>query len=223
MDDVTALDVRRTVVHRRYFLEVVEGAGVIRRRVVDIANGVVEVQIVDTELIGVVDELGCDSLKTIVVLIAFRTHDEVCLTDRQTGEVGLGAHYDLRSQPRLAVVRIGADLVLGRRTFPLDGDRRAVLRHDEVGWLVARLTVGDEDIVDHRRRLLCLVRTVCPSKRQIVRCTIALRAFDLHRALTPSNRTAQVVHVGCRLETDDIVLITRRHLSGRGSDRVDLN
>ena len=218
VDNMTALDIGGTVVHRSYLLEVVEGKGILRRRVVDIADCVVEVEIVHAELVGIVDQLGRDGLEAEEVIIALSTHDEVRLSDRQSGEVGLVAGYDLRSGPRLSVVGIGADLILGSRTLPLERDGGTVGRNDQVGRLRAGLTIGDEDIVDHSAGLLCLVGTVGPSEGQVVGRAVALRALDLHGTLTPGDRTTQIVHISRRLETDDIVGIAGRHHAGRGSD-----
>ena len=99
MDHVTAVNTGRTVIHRSHFLEVVKRQGIVRRRVVDITNGVIEVEVVHTELIGIVDQFGRDRLETEEVLITFRTYDKVGLSDGKTGEVGLVTGHDLRARP----------------------------------------------------------------------------------------------------------------------------
>ena len=119
-----------------------------RLRIGNIALGVIQVQIVHTHLIGVVDELGDDGLETEIVIAALRTHDEVGLTNRQSGEVGLRTGHDLRSCPDLSVIGVRADLVLGSRTLPFQRDGGTVRGDHKVRRLIARRTVGNEDIID---------------------------------------------------------------------------
>ena len=51
--------------------------------------------------------------------------------------------------------------------------------------------------------------------------TVTFRSGNLHSALTPCNRTGEIVHVRRRLQTDDIVFVSLRHYAGRSSNRID--
>ena len=150
MDHMAACYTGRTVIHRGHLDKIIIGVRVCGeiRRIGDIARSIIQIQIIDTELIGVVDELGDDGLEAEIVIAALCTNDEVSLSDRQTGEVGLRTGHDLRSCPDLSVIGIGTNLVLGSCTLPFQRDGGTVRSDHKVRRLIARLSVGNKDIID---------------------------------------------------------------------------
>ena len=55
-----------------------------------------------------------------------------------------------------------------------------------------------------------------------MRRTIAFGALDRSRALSPGSCSVQVIDIRTRLQTDDIVLVSRRNRSTLGRDRIYL-
>ena len=223
MDHMATTHTGGTIIHRGYDLEVIEGQCAARRRVIDITNGVIEVEIVHTELIGIVDELGDYRLEAIEVIVTLSAYDEVSLSDRNTGETGVCTGDDLRSGPFLAIIGISAYFVFGCGTLPRKRDSRTILGNDKIGRLITRGIIGDIDIINHSARLLRYRRSVSPRKSEVVLGTITVLIGDLSDALLPRSGTAEIIHTCVRLEPNDIILVLRRNCTAGGRDREDIN
>ena len=189
----------------------------------DITLGIIKIQIIHAELIGIIDQFTQDSLEAIVVFIAFSADDEVRLTDLQIRESGTGTLYDLRSRPSLFVIRIGANLIFRRGSGPRNHDGSTVLGNLQVRRCGTGFIIGNIDIIDHSTGLLRVRRTVGPCENEIVGRTIALITFNRSSALTPGNRSVQIIDIRARLQRNDIVLVGRRNRSTLGRNRIYLN
>ena len=218
MHHMTAGDVRRPHIDRGNLLEIVKQQGVLRIGVIDITNGIVQVQIIHAQLVRIVDQLRHDRLEAIEIIVTFGTYDKVGLTDRQVAEISLITRYDLRTGPHICVIGIGTDLILRSRTLPGQHHRRSVRRHLQVRRSGTGFAIRDDDVIYHGCRRLRGISTVRPSESQVMRRSVALGAADLHCALFPGHRSVQIVHTRRRFQFNHIVRIVSR-FGGNGTGR----
>ena len=218
MDCMTAAFLTGTVIHP-FYSEIIEGIRAVRSGIIDIAYRIVQIQIIHTHLIRIIYQFGFNRLKAVEIRIANRADYEIRLADSEIGESSGSALHNLRTRPRLPVIGIGADFIVRGRTLPVKRNDSTVLGHCQIGRLLARRIVGDIDVIHHRTRLLCLLHSVCPGERQVMLRAVAFFARYLYRALLPGRRSIEIIHTGCGLQRHDIVLIERRHTTGRRVDR----
>ena len=215
MERMTATTTGRTFVHRSHHTEIIKHIRVlIRRRVIHITNRIIEIQIVHTEFIGIIDKNGLNRFETIEIIIAFSTHHEVRLSDRQRGEMISRIRHDVWTEPCsctiIGIIAICADLIFSGGAFPRQIHGFAIGSNDQIGRRITRRNIRYIDVINHCTRLLSRVSTVTPSESKVVGRTVTLITRKISHALMPCRSTAEALHIRhIRLEVNhlDIILV----------------